>query len=54
MEVDTNNCTSDGWLAIQLAIDLKEPYYVEKLVNQPGINLNLVTAKGSALHLAAK
>jgi ankyrin repeat protein len=54
MEVDVNKCTSDGWLPIQLAIDLKEPYYVEKLVNQPGINLNLVTAKGSPLHLAAK
>lgn len=49
-----NKCTSDGWLPIQLAIDLKESYYVDRLVNQPGINLNLVTAKGSPLHMAAK
>jgi hypothetical protein len=54
MEVDVNKCTSDGWLPIQLAIDLKEPYYIEKILNQPGINLNLVTPKGSPLHMAAK
>jgi hypothetical protein len=54
MEVDVNKCTSDGWLPIQLAIDLKEPYYIEKLLNQPGINLNIVTPKGSPLHMAAK
>ena len=41
-------------MPIQLAIDLGESSYVEKLINQPGINLNLVTVKGSPLHLAAK
>lgn len=54
MEVDVNKCTSDGWLPIQLAIDLKEPYYIERILNQPGANLNLVTPKGSPLHMAAK
>lgn len=54
MEVDVNKCTSDGWLPIQLAIDLKEPYYIEKILNQFGVNLNLVTPKGSPLHMAAK
>lgn len=54
MEVDVNKCTSDGWLPIQLAMDLKEPYYIEKLLAQPTINLNLVTSKGSPLHMAAK
>ena len=28
MEVDINKCTSDGWLPIQLAIDLKDIYYI--------------------------
>jgi hypothetical protein len=54
MEVDVNKCTSDGWLPIQLAIDLKQPYYIEKLLGQPGINLNLVTTRGSPLHFTAK
>lgn len=54
MEIDVNKCTSDGWLPIQLAIDLKDKYYIDKLLAQPGINLNLVTSKGSPLHMAAK
>jgi len=54
MEVDVNKCTSDGWLPIQLAIDLRDKYYIDKLLAQPGINLNLVTTKGSPLHMAAK
>lgn len=54
MEVDVNKCTSDGWLPIQLAIDLKQAYYIEKLLAQPGINLNLVTTRGSPLHFTAK
>lgn len=58
MEVDVNKCTSDGWLPIQLALDLaidhRDKYYIDKLLAQPGINLNLVTPKGSPLHMAAK
>ena len=52
--IDVNKCTSDGWLPVQLAIDVSDPYYLELLLAQPNINLNLVTSKGSALHLAAK
>ena len=52
--IDVNKCTSDGWLPVQLAIDLRDPYYLEQLLNQPNLNLNLVTSKGSALHMAAK
>ena len=54
MDIDVNKCTSDGWLPIQLAIDLKDKYYIDKLLAQPNINLNLVTPKGSPLHMAAK
>jgi ankyrin repeat protein len=54
MEVDVNKCTSDGWLPIQLAMDLKDPYYIERILAQPSINLNLVTSRGSPLHMAAK
>jgi hypothetical protein len=54
MEVDVNKCTSDGWLPIQLAINLKEKYFIEKLLGQPQINLNLVTVRGSPAHTAAK
>ncbi len=54
MEVDVNKCTSDGWLPIQLAIDLKDSYYIERILAQPSINLNLVTSRGSPLHMAAK
>lgn len=28
MEVDVNKCTSDGWLPIQLAMDLREKYFI--------------------------
>jgi len=52
--IDINKCTSDGWLPVQLAINLKETYYLEHLLAQPTINMNLVTSKGSPLHLAAK
>jgi len=32
MEVDVNKCTSDGWLPIQLAINLKNTHFIEKLL----------------------
>jgi ankyrin repeat protein len=54
MEVDINKCTSDGWLPIQLAINLKNTHFIENLLEQPSINLNLVTSRGSPLHTAAK
>ncbi len=54
MEVDVNKCTSDGWLPIQLAMDLRDNYFIERLLAQLSINLNLVTSRGSPLHLAAK
>lgn len=54
MEVDVNKCTSDGWLPIQLALNLKEKYFIERLLAEPTINLNLVTSRGAAVHLAAK
>jgi ankyrin repeat protein len=28
MEVDVNKCTSDGWLPIQLAMDLHDNYFI--------------------------
>jgi ankyrin repeat protein len=49
-----NKCTSDGWLPIQLAINLKNTHYIEKLLEENSINLNLVTSRGSPLHTAAK
>ena len=52
--MDINKCTSDGWLPIQLAIDLKDLSIIELLLSQPTITLNLVTTRGSPLHLAAK
>ena len=52
--MDINKCTSDGWLPIQLAIDLKDTHIVEMLLAEPSLNLNLVTTRGTPLHFAAK
>lgn len=54
MEVDVNKCTSDGWLPIQLAINLKNLHFIEKLLEEQSINLNLVTSRGTPLHTASK
>lgn len=54
MDVDVNKCTSDGWLPIQLAIDLKDRNFITKLLAEPTINLNLVTSRGTPLHTVAK
>lgn len=54
LDVDVNKCTSDGWLPIQLAIDIKSTEAIEKLLDDPNINLNLVTSRGSPIHFAAK
>ena len=54
LDADVNKCTSDGWLPIQLAINLKSRDYVEKLLEDPNINLNLVTSKGAPIHTAAR
>lgn len=54
LEVDVNKCTSDGWLPIQLAINIKSREIIEKLLEDPNINLNLVTSRGAPIHTAAK
>lgn len=54
LDVDVNKCTSDGWLPIQLAIDLKNREVIQKLLDDPNINLNLVTSRGSPIHTVAK
>jgi hypothetical protein len=54
LAVDVNKCTSDGWLPIQLAIDIRSRNMVEKLLENCNINLSLVTCRGSALHIASK
>lgn len=54
MEADVNKCTSDGWLPLQLSINLKERYFMERLLAEPTISLNLVTTRGSPLHMAAR
>lgn len=35
-------------------MDLRDNYFIERLLAQPTINLNMVTSRGSPLHLAAK
>ena len=32
LDVDINKCTSDGWLPIQLAIDIKNKEFIKKLL----------------------
>lgn len=54
LDVDVNKCTSDGWLPIQLAIDMKSIENIQKLLDDPNINLNLVTSRGTPVHYAAK
>lgn len=49
-----NKCTSDGWLPIQLAIDSKSTEMISKLLEDPNINLNLITSRGAPIHYAAK
>lgn len=54
MDVDVNKCTSDGWLPIQLAINLKSHDFIQALLDEPSINLNLLTSRGTPLHTVAK
>ena len=54
LEVDLNKCTSDGWLPIQLAIDIKNKEIIKKLLDEESLNINLQTIKGSPLHTAAR
>lgn len=54
LDADVNQCTGDGWLPIQLAIDLKSRDTIEKLLEDPNININLVTSRGAPIHTAAR
>lgn len=46
--------TSDGWTPLQLSIKKRNITTFKTLISAKGINVNQVTEKGTALHLAVK
>lgn len=52
--VDVNQCTMDHWTPLQLSINKGNSAIIPLLLNHPQVDLNKQTAKGTALHLAAR
>lgn len=51
---DPNLWTSDGWTPLQLAVSKRSINCVKTLLSCPRVNVNEVTPRGTALHVAAK
>ena len=49
---ELNSQTDDGWTPLQLAIYKDHMEGTKLLLNQPGLDINVVTTRGSALHVA--
>ena len=54
MGADPNLVTSDGWNALQLSIKKKNISTLTTLLAIKGVDVNKVTEKGTALHIAVK
>lgn len=52
--IDVNKISQEGWTALQLAIRKNNTKVVRLLIECKRLNLNDVTAKGTALHVALK
>lgn len=52
--VDLNKKTQEGWSPLQLVVNKKNLDQLRELLISPHIDINLVTEKGTALHVAAK
>lgn len=53
-DADVNKTTSDGWSPLQLVVNRKNLDEMTLLLNTQSIDINLLTQKGTALHVAAK
>lgn len=53
-KVELNRCTVDGWLPLQLAVHRRHTELLKLLLEQEQINVNEVTTRGSALHVASR
>ena len=52
--VDVNKVTVDGWSPLQLVVTRKNIDEMKLLLSAASIDINLLTQKGTALHVAAK
>lgn len=52
-KVDVNARTTDEWTPLTIAVDKRSVEICELLLRNPEIDVNQVTSRGSALHLAA-
>lgn len=52
--VDINTKTSDEWLPIQLAVRQEDMKMIDLLIAQPTLNVNICTAHGLVLNMAAQ
>lgn len=51
---DPNVVTTDGWTALQLSVLKKSFTMVKSLLDYPSTMVNLLTCRGSALHIAVR
>ena len=49
-----NSLTADGWTPLQLAVNRNHIDILKLLLSREDLNINEVTHKGTALHLACK
>lgn len=54
LSASLNLVTSEGWTPLQLTIKKQNFEMFQRLVKLKRVNLNQVTEKGTALHLAVK
>lgn len=52
MKVNLSKVTSDGWLPLQIAINRRNKDLIKFLIQQRSLNINAVSTRGSALHIA--
>jgi len=54
LKPNLNSLTSDGWTSLQLAVYKNQTESVKTLLKESSLNVNEVTKKTTALHIAAK
>lgn len=51
-KVNMSKVTSDGWLPLQIGINRRNKELVKFLIEQRSVNINAVSQRGTALHVA--
>lgn len=51
-KVNLSKVTSDGWLPLQIAVNRRNKDLIKFLIEQRSLNINAVSPRGTALHVA--